>query len=34
MPVQKRVIAGAICPRCADRIRHRIRAGLPAFPYQ
>ncbi|TDB04579.1 YheV family putative metal-binding protein [Halomonas marinisediminis] len=31
MANQKRFIAGAICPRCADVNEHRIRAGLSAF---
>ncbi|MDZ7851816.1 MAG: YheV family putative metal-binding protein [Halomonas sp.] len=31
MAVQKRFIAGAICPRCADVDEHRIRPELATF---
>ncbi|PRY72933.1 YheV family putative metal-binding protein [Halomonas ventosae] len=34
MTVQKRFIAGAICPRCADVDEQRIRVELATFQCQ
>ncbi|WP_169735502.1 YheV family putative metal-binding protein [Halomonas halodenitrificans] len=34
MATQKRFIAGAICPLCADVNEHRIRDGISAFQYR